>query len=227
MKRSIEQMHGIAMPRNYDIISEEAAYGSMLIEQPMAEKARAFPLIISATSEGGVGTVRIEARLRAGMMAKAEAARFEMCGMLAELKGGITVLALAASAKNAKSERPPLRISALELSHQISKDTERNAAAVPLRYKHRVFTVSGDVDYIRKDGDYYRVAFKIPNPCEEAIRLPNVAPFKTDISCLMAPGQAAYALTLKPKKSARLTGRYHDFDENRHVMWLDNCRPEQ
>lgn len=226
-KSAIEQMRGVAVPRNYDILSEEASAGSMLIEQSLTEKARAFPIIISATAENGVGTVRMEARLRAAMSAKTEAARFEMCGMLAELKGGRAGLALAAAAKTAKSERPPLRISSLALSHQVSKDAERNAAAVPLRYRHRSFTVSGIVDYIRKDGEYYRVAFKIPHPWEEAIRLPNVAPFKTDISCLMAPGQAAYALTLKPGQSVELTGTFHDFSEDRHVMWLDKCRPKQ
>ena len=226
-KSAIEQMRGIAVPRNYDILSEEASAGSMLIEQSLTEKARAFPIIISATAENGIGTVRMEARLRAAMSAKIEAARFEMCGMLAELKGGGAGLALAAAAKNAKGERPPLRISSLALSHQVSKDAERNAAAVPLRYRHRVFTVSGTVDYIKKDGDYFRVAFNIPHPWEEAIRLPNVAPFKTDISCLMASGQAAYALTLKPGRSVKLTGTFHEFSEERHVLWLDKCRPEQ
>ena len=227
VQSAVDQLRGIVVPRNYDILSEERSHGSMLIEQSMTEKARAFPIIISVTNEGGVGTVRMEARLRAAMLAKTEAAKFEMCGMLAELRGGKAGLARAAAAKGAKSERPPLRISSLELSHQVSKDTERNAAAVPLRYRHRSFTVSGIVDYIRKDGDNYRVAFKIPHPWEEAIRLPNVAPFKTDISCLMAPGQAAYALTLKPGRNVRLTGIYSDFSEDRHVMWLEKCQPEQ
>lgn len=71
------------------------------------------------------------------MLVKPEAARFEMCSMLAELKGGKAGLARAAATKSATSERAPLRISVLELSSQVSKDTERNAAAVPLRYRHR------------------------------------------------------------------------------------------
>ncbi len=227
VRSAIEQMRGIVVPRSYDILVEEAEQGSMLIEQPRTEKARAFPITITATAESGVTTVRMDAKLSTAMMVKTEAARFEMCGILAELKGGKAGLARAAAARNAVSERPPLRISALELSSQVSKDTERNAAAVPLRYRHRRFTITGIVDYIRKDGQFYRVAFRIPQPWEQAIRLPGAAPFKTDISCLMAPGQAAYALTLKPDRNVKLTGTFHDFNEDRHVMWLDQCRPEQ
>jgi len=227
VKTAIEQLRGIVIPRSYDILVEEAEEGSMLIEQPRTEKARAFPITITATAENGVATVRMDAKLTTAMMVKTEAARFEMCGMLAELKGGKAGLAGAAAAKNATSQRLPLRISVLELSSQVSKDTERNAAAIPLRYQHRRFTVTGIVDYVRKDGPHYRVAFRIPHPWEQSLRLPGAASFKTDISCLMARGQAAYALTLKPDRNVKLTGTFHDFDEDRHIMWLDECRPEQ
>jgi hypothetical protein len=225
-RSAIEQMQGIAAARDYNILTEEAGEGSMLLEQAQTEKSRAFPIIVSATSEAGVGTVRLEARLRAAMSVKPEAARYELCGMLAELRGGKEGLARAAAARGQSVPRPPLRFTALALSHQISKDTERNAAAVPLRYRHQLFTVDGTVDYVTKDGAFYRVAFVVPDPWNEAIRLPNLAPFKTDISCLMAPGQAAFALTLKPGKTVRLTGKFHEFSESRHVMWLADCRPE-
>lgn len=225
-RSAIEQMHGIAAARDYNILTEEADEGSMLLEQAQSEKSRAFPILVSATSEAGVGTVRLEARLRAAMAVKPEAARYELCGMLAELRGGKEGLARAAAGRGRSAQRPPLRITALALSHQISKDTERNAAAVPLRYRHQRFTVDGTVDYVTRDGTLYRVAFVVPNPWEELIPLPNLAPFKTDISCLMAPGQAAIALTLKPGKSVKLTGTFHDFSESRHVLWLADCRPE-
>ena len=71
------------------------------------------------------------------------------------------------------------------------------------------------------------MAFKIPQPWEMALRLPGAAPFKTDIGCLMAPGQAGYLLTLKLDRNGRPTGTYDDLDEGRHVMWLNQCRPEQ
>ncbi|MBY8823877.1 hypothetical protein [Sphingomonas colocasiae] len=223
---AIGQMRGLVAPRNYDILAEEAEEGSMLIEQPMSGSSRAFPIIISASSQGGVGTVRMEAKLRAAMFVKEAAVMTELCGILNQIKGGKAGLAAAEQGRSvATGGGAPLAINSIALSHQISKDTERNPAAVPLRYKGRSFTVSGMVDHVVRDGEFYRVAFKIPNPWEEAIRLPNTAPFKTDISCLMAKGQAAYALTLKPDKTVKLTGSWYEFDAFRHVVWLKDCRP--
>jgi hypothetical protein len=206
---AIGQMQGIAITGGYDVLLAEAEDGSMLIEQPQTSKARAIPITITATDSG---TVTMET---------------ELCKMLNQLKGGKAGLALAAKAKGAVSAQPPLALSALELSHQISKDTERNAAAIPLRYKNKRFTIDGFVDYVIKDGEFFRVAYKIMEPYEEAIRLPDAAKFKTDINCLMAKGQGVYALTLRPGKSIKLTGAFYDFDEFKHVMWLSNCRPGQ
>jgi hypothetical protein len=223
---AIGQMRGIIIPKGYDILSEEPAEGSMLIEQPMGKSSRAFPITVTALREGGVGTVRMEAKLRAGMFVKEAPALTEMCGILNQIKGGKAGLAAAGAAKNAVvAGSAPLVMSALSFSHQISKDTERNPAAVSLRYKGKSFTIFGTADYIRRDGEYYRVAFKVPEPYEEVIRLPNTAPFKTDISCLMAKGQSAYALTLKPDKGIRLTGTWYQFDEDRHIVWLNDCKP--
>jgi hypothetical protein len=225
---AIGQLRGIALPKGYDVLVEEANEGSMLIEQPMTGNARAFPITVTAVQAGGVGTVRLEARLRAGMFVKEAPAMTEMCSLLNPLKGGRTGLAAAAASRSVVGGGgAPVAMNALAFSHQISKDTERNSASVPLRYRNKRFTISGMVDYITRDGEYYRVAYKVPNPWEEALRLPNTAPFKTDISCLMASGQAAYALTLKPDRSIRLTGTWHEFDEFRHVVWLKDCRPER
>lgn len=225
---AIGQMRGLVVPRNYDILADEPQAGSMLIEQPMSGKARAFPIEISAIQERGVGTVRMEAKLRAAMFVKEDDAMKEMCGILSQLRGGRTGLAAASAGRNAVSAgAAPVVLSALAFSHQVSKDTERNSAAIPLRYRGKRFTIWGLVDYVTRDGPYYRVAFKVPNPWEEVLRLPNTAPFKTDISCLMASGQAAYTLQLKPNKSIRLTGTWHEFDEFKHVVWLNDCRPER
>ena len=109
----------------------------------------------------------------------------------------------------------------------MSKDTERNAAGVLTRYKGKQFTVDGTVAYVTKDGNAFRIGYKVPDPWDQAIRLPNQAPFKTDIVCYMAPGQAAYSLQLKPDKAIKLTGTVEDFDEYKHVLWLKDCRPAQ
>jgi hypothetical protein len=224
-KTAIQQLHGIVAAKGYDIITEEAEYGSMLIEQPMTGKARAFPIEITATQAAGVGTVVMEAKLRAGMSVKKEQAMPEMCGMLSQLKGGKAGLAAAKAGAGAKTvQAAPVKMSALAFSHQVSKDTERNASTVLTRYKGKQFTIDGTVDYVTKDPNGNRVAFDVPEPHEEVIRLPNTAPFKTDIVCYMAPGTAAYTAQLKPKKSIKLTGTVEDFDEYKHVIWLKDCR---
>lgn len=223
---AIQQLRGIVAAKGYDIMADEAEYGSMLIEQPQTGKARAFPIQITATNQAKVGTVVMQANLRAAMMVKEADAMTELCGMLNQLKGGKAGLALAAKGKNAQTaQAAPLGMSALAFSHQVSKDTERNPAGVLTRYKGKSFTIDGTVDYVTKDGDKFRIGYKVPNPWEEVLRLPNMAPFKTDIVCYMAPGQAAYSLQLKPNKGIKLTGIVEDFDEYKHIIWLKDCRP--
>jgi hypothetical protein len=227
-KSAIQQLRGIVAAKGYDIMAEEAAFGSMLIEQPMTGKSRAFPIEITATQAGGVGTVVMEAKLRSFMSVKKELAMAEMCGMLSQLKGGKAGLAAAkAGAKAVTTQAAPVKISALGFSHQVSKDTERNAGNVIGRYKGKQFTIDGTVDYVTRDPNGQRVAFDVPEPYEEVIKLPNTAPFKTDIVCYMAPGTAAFTAQLKPKKSIKLTGTVEDFDEYKHVIWLKDCRPAQ
>lgn len=225
---AIGQMRGFVAAKGYDIMADEAEYGSMLIEQPMTGGARAFPIQITATQTGGIGTVVMEAKLRAGQAVKSEAAMAEMCGILNQIKGGKAGAAAARKGATATTvAAAPLKISALGFSQQVSKDTERNAAGVLTRYKGKQFTVDGTVDYVTKDGGSFRVGYKVPEPYEQAIRLPNQAPFKTDIVCYMAPGQAAFSLQLKPNKGIKLTGTVEDFDEYKHVIWLKDCRPAQ
>lgn len=225
---AIGQMRGLVAAKGYDIMADEAEYGSMLIEQPMTGGARAFPIQITATQTGGIGTVVMEAKLRAGQSVGGDAAKTEMCGILNEIKGG--KIGAAAAKKGATATTvaaAPVKISALGFSQQVSKDTERNAAGVLTRYKGKQFTIDGQVAYVTKDGKDFRVGYKIPEPWEQAIRLPNQAPFKTDIVCYMAPGQAAFSLQLKPDKSIKLTGTVEDFDEYKHVIWLKDCRGAQ
>lgn len=225
-KIAIQQLRGIVAAKGYDIITEEADFGSMLIEQPMTGKARAFPIEITATQASGMGTVVMEAKLRATMSVKKELAMAEMCSMLNQLKGGKAGLAAAKAGAGATTvQAAPVAMSALAFSHQVSKDTERNASTVLTRYKGKQFTIDGTVSYVTKDPNGNRIGYDVPNPWEEVIRLPNTAPFKTDIVCYMAPGTAAFTAQLKPKKSIKLTGTVEDFDEYRHVIWLKDCRP--
>lgn len=223
---AIYQVKGLALSRGYDVLTEEANEGSMLIEQPRTATTRTFPIIVSAVQEGRSSTVTLQANLRGGMIVKEDAARSEMCSMLNQVKGGKAGLAAAARGRGAVGvASPPVKIQAQTLSGQLSREKDRNEEAIPLRYKGKSFIISGQVDYVKKDGDAYRVAFKILEPYEMAIKLPGQADFKTDISCLMAKGQAAFALTLRPKKNVKLQGTYYNYRGYPPIMWLDNCRP--
>src|SRR5690606_30298093 len=92
---AIQQMRGIVAAKGYDIMADEAEYGSMLIEQPMTGGARAFPIAITATEAGGASTVVMEAKLRAGQTTRDAAAKEEMCAMLNRIQGGKAGLAAA------------------------------------------------------------------------------------------------------------------------------------
>jgi hypothetical protein len=223
---AINQMRGIIASRGYDIIASEPAAGALLIEQSVSGKARAFPIEINATSEGGVGTVVMEAKLRAGMSTKAELAKAELCAILVQLKGGKAGRLAAAGGSRAETQQAaPVAMNVQMFSQQISKDAERNAAAIPLRYKNKQFTLSGEVSYINPDGDQLRVAFKILQPHEMYLRLPGMASTLSEVSCLMAPGTSVYTMQLKPGKQVKLTGTFYEFSDIKDVTWFQNCRP--
>lgn len=223
---AINQLRGIAAADGFDIIASEPESGALLLEQGRATNSRAFPIEVQAIQENGLGTVSMEAKLPSGMSAKSEDFKTAMCGMLAKLKGGKAgKLAAATGAKAVTQQAAPVALSAQEFSQQISKDAERNSAVIGTRYANKKFTLSGTVDYIIKDGATNRVAFKILQPHEMVIRLPNMAKSLWNVSCLMAPGTSVYALQLKPGKSIRLTGTFHEFNEFRDVVWFKDCVP--
>jgi len=223
---AINQIRGIVASRGYDIIAAEPTAGQLLIEQSVTQNARAFPIEINATSSGGTGTVVMEAKLRAGQNTKAELAMAEMCGVLNQVKGGRAGrLAAAGGAAAQTQQAAPIAMSAQSFSSQISKDAERNAAAIPQRYKNKQFTLSGTVEYVTQDGPTLRVAFEIMQPHEMAIRLPGMASTLSEVSCLMAPGTSVFAMQLKPKKSVKLTGTFYEFSEFKDVTWFKDCRP--
>lgn len=223
---AIKQLERLAGQRGYIVIASEPQGGELLLEQPSTGKSRGFPVTANATvAPGGVGTVVVVAKLPAGMGAKAEPVKAEMCGMLTSLKGGKEGRLAARAGPGAPAVGAPLSTSAQDFSQQISKDAERNALTIPQRYKNRKFTLSGQVDYVAKDGDRYRVAFKILQPHELALRLPNMAKSFASVSCLMAPGTSVFTLQLKPGKSVKLTGTFYEYSDTRQVVWLMDCVP--
>ena len=85
--------------------------------------------------------------------------------------------------------------------------------------------LSGEIDYLRPDGNQTRIAFKIFQPHEMVIRLPGMPQTIWDVSCLMAPGTSVFTAQLKPRKQVKLTGTFYDFSDTKEVVWFQNCRP--
>jgi predicted RNA-binding protein with TRAM domain len=222
---AISQMRGIAVTKGYTIITEEAEYGSMLIEQPRSGSARPFPIIVTATSEGDASRVKLDAKLPSGMFAGAEGAKTELCSMLSEVQGGPAGIEAAARGKDAVAANAPSVIDALVLSQQISQEAASNAAIIPSRYQGKSYTIKGRVAYVIQDADSYRIAYDIPETTHDLALHLGKFRFLTQISCIVAKGQSAYALSLKKGNSVKLTGQYRDFDEFKHVMWFDGCKP--
>jgi hypothetical protein len=224
---AVGQLHGIAVGRKLDILTEDAASGSMLLEDRMSMRHKAIPYVVSVAAEGGAAQVQLMVKLDKGAFAKAEDVKKEICSILALVKGGDEGKAAAEQGAAAVSTSGPRKVDALVLSMELARQTQESAESIPLRYKGKAFTVSGRVEYVIKDGEFYRVAYDIPEPRDMALQLGSLnPPFKINISCLMAPSQAAWSLALRKGEKVKLTGTFYDFDQFKKVMWLDGCKPE-
>jgi len=222
---AIGQVRGMVQAKGYDVLATEAEGGSMLIEQPQIGRTRGFPITITATTDNGVGTVRMEAKLKPAMTVGSDAVRTELCGILNQVRAGQAGNAAAAKGMTAGANGAPLALSALLLSNQISVEAQRNPASIPARYGSKSFIVNGRVDSLDLTRGIYSVLFDVPEPHDQPLQLSRPTTFKTDIICQMAKGQSVYALQLKPGKSVKLTGVYSHYDDIGHAFVIKDCRP--
>lgn len=216
---AMAQMRGVAQKNGLAVLVDEPEAGSLLLEDPETFQHKAIPIVVSATEAGRATTVEMVIRTGSGAFAKTAAMRAAICGMLADLKPGRTAQASAAAPAK------PVRMQAFALSQQVSREERENAAVIPLRHRGRAYTLIGVVDYVIKDGDAYRVAFDVQPKTELLGPLPGIVGLPVGISCLMGPGQTAYALALRKTDKVTLTGVFHQYDEFRRHMWLTGCRP--
>lgn len=224
---AIGQVRGIVLTKGYDVLATEPEGGTMLIEQPQVGRTRGFPITITATNVNGVGTVRMEAKLKPAMMTNSDAAKAELCGILNQVRAGPVGAAAATKGMAATATGAPLALSALLLSNQVSAEAERNPATIPARYQNKSFVVNGYVARVDAIQGTYSVLFDVPEPHKQALQLSRPTTFKTDIICRMAKGQSVYALQLKPGKSVKLSGVYADYDDIGHTLVIKECRPTQ
>ncbi len=219
---AVGQLNGIVAAKGYTILAAEPASGAMLIEPPPTGKSRPFPIEVAADA---AGSVRMEARLRAGMGIPDAAAKAEMCGILTQLKGGKAGEALAAKGLGATSAPgAPVRMSVLRFSQDITGQADKNNAAAQQRYQNRKFTLYGPVAYVGPVGDTYRVEWKLLSNVLTDI-VPGRASAGYSVNCVLAKGQGVYALQLKPDKHVELTGTFDRLDYGMSLVWLKDCRP--
>ena len=211
---AVAQLHGIAVQRKLDILSEDPA-GSMLLEQRESMRHRAIPYVVSVTDEAGAARISLMVKLDKGALAKTGSVRDEICAILSEVKGGDDGKAAAAAGGEATAQQAVRKVDAFLLSLEITRQANASAESIPLRYKGRAFTVTGRVKYVIKDGGVYRVAYDLPGTSKH-----------TAISCLMQPSQSAWAVALREGEKVKLTGTFANYDQFVRVMWLQECRPE-
>lgn len=224
---AIQQLRGIVVAKQYQVITDDPESGAMLFEQAMQNGARGFPLTASAVSDGKSGTVTIEAKLKRGMSAQDNEAKTQLCSLLAQLKGGKAGAQAAAKGKSATNKaQPALKMSVLAFSNTILNDWDKNKAAVVPRYKGRSFIIHGRVDsvYPNSDGSY-SVYYEKIDPMSLPIVLPGQQRDHVQVICRVPKSQSTFALTLKTNARITLQGVFDDFNYPR--IWLTDCKPSQ
>lgn len=222
---AIGQLRGIVLAKGYDVLAAEPETGTMLIEQPATGKARSFPIDIQVADENGAGKVQMNAKLRPTMNIPDAAAKTEMCGILNQLRGGKAGLALAARGNAAKASQSaaPLRMSVLAFSSQMGSEARRNGPALQARHKGKAYTIWGTVGYVGPAGSSYRVDYKLLDNTVASL-VPGTG-YRLEVSCILAAGQSAFAMGLKPDKRVELTGVFDEYDVGRSTVYLRDCRP--
>ena len=207
VKDGLGQMRGIMISEKMDVLTEDAASGTMLVEQRSTGTTRPIPTIISISTEGTNATVDMTVKTEKGMFAKPEEIKTYMCKLLSQVKGGKE--GKLAGSKGSKTQN----------------NAKKNAVAVNARHKGRSYSLKGKIDYIQEDGEDYNVSFDIPEIHEMVLKpLPGQAQFRVGVACLFRPNQLAWVLTMREGQSVTFTGSFYRYDDFKKMVWLENCK---
>ena len=221
---ALGQMRGIMIGEKMDVITEDVEGGSMLVEQRATGTTRAIPTLINVFDEGGAAAVEMTVKTEKGQLAKAEAIKSYMCGLLARVQGGEAGRVAAASGAKATNSEEVTQKDVYVFSREIAREAKGNALAVSARHKGRNYALKGRVDYIQEDGEEYNVSFDIPEASEALIRLPGDNEARVGVACLFKANQLANVLTFRKGDSATFTGSFLRYDDVKRMVWLQNCR---
>ncbi len=222
---ALQQLRGAAGAKGYDILADESANGQMLIAKPKSFGAPEEKSVVQAVSTGPATVITMDTKLGSGTFSSGKDARADYCGMLNSIQGGKAGIAAAKRGQNAVSAAPPRTVDAVLLSQEIAEEGEANAAAVNARYQGKLFIVKGNFDRIFTTRDMNFVYFKTPDSTNDLLfrssrfrRLPT-------ISCIMAPGQSVFTLSLSSGARMKLRGEFDRYDHLGHRFVLKNCAP--
>lgn len=220
VESAIAQMRGLAIQKKMDVLSEDPAGGSLLIEERENFAHRPIPVVISARSEGGEGRVEMRVKTNPGAFASSDSMKKEMCGMLGQLQSGKAGDELAAKGRAADAAGEVMEIDAFLLAAQVERQGSESPAALEARFKGKTLRIKGRADSgaVTAGDGTQRLGFDVADPGNRYNH--------RRVICIMARDQAAYAMTVREHEKMTLTGRFMKYEIVGPEFWLQDCRSD-
>lgn len=220
------QLKAISIKDNMTIIIDEPKEGSLMVEEPATSIKRAIPVTYDVTNEGTIVRIGMTIKPAKGVFLKTDDLRKYMCSTLSGVKTGKEGKLAAKGSEKIGVVNAATKVDAESFSRTLAFEAQENESIIEQRYKNKVFTLTGRMDYVIKDGDQYRIAFITPDASSETFKLHNAPTVYVGISCYAAKGQNAKALALRKKDRIKMTGTFWKFDQFRDHFWLQDCKFE-
>jgi hypothetical protein len=218
VESAIGQLRGIAIEKKMDVLSEDAAGGSMLLEERESMAHKPIPVVISARREGDASRVEMTVKLNPGAFSSGDSMKKEMCGMLDRLKPGAAGEQLAAKGRSANAGAEIMEFDAFMLGAQFERQGQESPAALDARFKGKTLRIKGRAQsgaVTAADGTQ-RLAFDIADPGNRYNH--------RQLICIMARDQAAYAMSVREGERMTLTGTFMKYEIAGPEFWLQDCR---
>jgi hypothetical protein len=220
---ALAQIRGAASAKGYDILADESANGSLLIEKPKSFGSSAEKTIVEAVQSGSSTTISMYTKLGGGNFTSADKKRAEYCALLNSVQGGKAGIAAARAGQNSVNVALPRTVDAALLTQELAEEGEKNPEAVNARYKDKVFIIKGYLARISNNNGITRVYFKTPRSTNELTFYRGRFRFLPTISCIVAPGQSTYILALDVGAKIKMKGTFDTYNHLRHSFALDAC----
>ena len=222
-ENALKQFRGAASAKGYDILADESASGTLLIEKPKTFGNPEEKTFVRALAVGTGSTITMDTKLKSGTFSSGKETLVEYCGLLNSIRGGKAGIVAAKQGQNSVSAAPPRSVDAALLTQEIAEEGEKNAAAVNARYAGKSLIVKGYLNRVSTATNKNILYYKTPYSTNELTfhsgryrRLPS-------ISCEAAPGQSAYVLSLNEGGRLKMLGTFFKYDHVLHRFLLRDC----